>query len=115
MHKMAVASLLLLLCSICARGQAASGDPSQPEQACLAKQPDLMAHSHMQEPKPIPTVKRLRFKEIPAETVLDSALLDEQPVKSLQEIEQPVTLPPSGSPAVTILDPAKESSTGDQH
>jgi len=58
-------------------------EQSQPEQIPVAKQSDLMEHSGMQAPKAIPSVKLLRFQEIPVGIVLDNAVLDDYEPLSL--------------------------------
>jgi hypothetical protein len=75
MRNTTVAFLYLLLCSGLSSAQDPVREPSQ-EQIPVAKQSDLMGHSGMQAPKAIPSVKLLRFQEIPVGTLLDNAALD---------------------------------------
>src|SRR5258708_29462196 len=77
MRKAMVAFLFLLLCSGVSLAQDPVREQSQPEQIPVAKQSDLMEHSGMQVPKAIPSVKLLRFQEIPVGILLDNAVLDE--------------------------------------
>ena len=82
MRNATAAFLLLLLCSGVTLAQSPVREQSQPEQVPVAKQSDLMGRSGMQTPKAIPSVKLLRFQEIPVGTLLDNAVLDEQRIAS---------------------------------
>ena len=77
MRNAMVAFLFLLLCSGVSLAQDPVREQSQPEQIPVAKQSDLMGRSGMQAPKAIPSVKLLRFQEIPVGTLLDNAVLDD--------------------------------------
>jgi hypothetical protein len=78
----------LVLCSGVSLAQNSVREQSQPEQIPVAKQSDLMEHSGMQVPKAIPSVKLLRFQEIPVGILLDNAVLDELRTASLLPTEQ---------------------------
>jgi len=77
MRNSTVAFLFLVLCSGVSLAQNSVREQSQPEQIPAAKQSDLMEHSGMQAPKAIPSVKLLRFQEIPVGILLDNAVLDD--------------------------------------
>jgi len=77
MRNAMVAFLFLLLCSGVSLAQDLVREQSQPEQISVAKQSDLMGHSGMQAPKAIPSVRLLRFQEIPVGILVVNAVLDD--------------------------------------
>jgi hypothetical protein len=117
MRNAMVAFLFFLLCSGVSLAQNPVREQSQPEQVSVAKQSDLMEHSGMQAPKAIPSVKLLRFQEIPVGILLDNAVLDNQRTASplLTEPQTHQAAARSGDVAVNTSEQATGTSTPEQH
>ena len=69
--KRMMAAVSLVICAlsaaVAAQNVVVESVQIQAEISGFPKQSDLMAHSEMQVPKAIPTVKQLRFQEIPVD------------------------------------------------
>jgi len=108
MRNATLAFLYLLFCSGVSLAQDPVREQSQPEQVSMAKQSDLMGRSGMQTPKAIPSVKLLRFQEIPVGILVDNAVLDQQqtagPLLSDQQVLEPAAR--SGEVAVNTSEQA---------
>ena len=102
MRNAMVASLFILLYVGSSLAQGPVRD-SYPEQSRPAKNSDSMAHSEMQPPKSIPTVKLLRFQEIPVNGPGD---------KCPQDNRLPATAQGAGIPAVPAIQVEKPSEQG---
>ncbi len=117
MRNAMVAFLFFLLCSGASLAQNPVREQSQPEQVSVAKQSDLMEHSGMQAPKAIPSVKLLRFQEIPVGILLDNAVLDDlgtaSPLPAEQQTHQVTAR--SSDVAANTSEQATGTSTPRQH
>jgi hypothetical protein len=117
MRNAIVAFLFLLFCSGSSLAQNPVREPSQPEPVPVARQSDLMGRSGMQAPKAIPSIKLLRFREIPVGTLLDNAVLDELQTASpliAEQQECQTTAVPTGVAVNAVELPASEPTSG-QH
>jgi len=111
-----VAFLFFLLFSGVSLAQNPVREPSQPEPIPIAKQSDLMGRSGMQAPKAIPSVKLLRFREIPVGTLLDNAVLDQlqtAPPLITQQQERQTTAAPDVT--VNAVELPANAPTAGQH
>jgi hypothetical protein len=112
-----VAFLFFVFCSGVSLAQNSVREQSQPEQIPVAKQSDLMEHSGMQAPKAIPSVKLLRFQEIPVGILLDNAVLDDlrtaSPLPAEQQTHQATAR--SGDVATNTSEQPTGAPTSGQH